>query len=339
MIYALKTAPTANDEFSQPKIFQDLKNGKGRFGWSFTNNGNLLEIQNLLQGNDWNYSSLDDSQHEIWSNTNFLLNIEINDYIVYINLPSYGRCSIGKVTNKYNFDKGFFCDDFDYAEGCLDFRHYIPVKFMGDFLRNGRNVHPHLYRRLVLQGRWWRIYAEEEFNELLNSLDEEKGNIEITLDHTLNLFSEEIEEDLKSINQKILHTHPNKSLEEFIAFILKGIPIVFPESVEIKKGRSDFGADIIAEYRNEIINSVEKIAIQAKAYEGTMGYQKAINDIDQAFKHDNSFTQGLIIGTAIEISNEFENALENLRKKHNKPIGLLIGTDLAKWVLKFLNLS
>lgn len=65
-----------------------------------------------------------------------------------------------------------------------------------------------------------------------------------------------------------------------------------------------------------------------------MDYKRAIEDIKRAFATDNTFTQGLIIGTALSITKEFENALDELREKIQKPIGVIVGSDFAKWVLK-----
>lgn len=198
-------------------------------------------------------------------------------------------------------------------------------------------MHPHLYRRLVLQGRWWRIYADKEFNSLLKALKEGKAAKKITFEQTLKTFANELQPDFEQITNKILHNFPNKSLEEFVAYILKAAPNVISESVAVKKGASDFGADVIFEYRNELINTIEKVAVQAKAYKGVMGYKRAIEDIEKAFATDNTFTQGLIIGTALSITKEFETALDELRDKSQKPIGIIVGSDFAKWIFKSSN--
>jgi hypothetical protein len=195
-----------------------------------------------------------------------------------------------QATGKYSFDEGICCDDFrSYAENSRDFRHYIPVNFVNTFLRKDQYVHPYLYRRLVLQGRWWRIYAEKEFQDLSKSLGHVIKAKENTFEFTLKLLEDEIESDLKNIDNKILHTFPNKSLEEFLAHILRNITNVIVTSVEVKRGRSDFGADIVFQHKNEIINSVEKVAVQAKAYEGKMGYKRAVEDIKKAFITDENF--------------------------------------------------
>ncbi len=156
----------------------------------------------------------------------------------------------------------------------------------------------------------------------------------LTFEQCLDNLSNELKPDFEQITTKILHNFPNKSLEEIVAYTLEAFPNVINKAVEQKKGRADFGADIIFEYRNEIINTDEKVAVQAKAYEGTMGYKKAIEDIRKAFETDSSFTQGLIIGTALSITDEFKSELQNLRDEFQKPIGIVIGSDFAEWILK-----
>jgi hypothetical protein len=217
MIYAIKTFGTENDELVQPRIFEDLKNGKARFGWSFQNSADLREIYKILEDKNWEYGKIDEKRMRFWSMGGFLLDIRRGDYLVYINLPEKGQCAVVQATEEYSFDEGIYCDDFrSYAENSRDFRHYIPVNFVNTFLRKGQYVHPYLQRRLVLQGRWWRIYAEQEFQDLWKSLEHAVETKENTFEFTLKLLEEEIKADLKNINNKILHTFPNKSLRQIL---------------------------------------------------------------------------------------------------------------------------
>lgn len=154
MLYAIKTIGTVNDSLVQPMIFEDLRNGKARFGWGYTEESNLREIRDILLASKWNLSVLNETQAHFWSKASFLLNIQEGDYLIYVNLPEYGHCSIAQAIGDYSFDDGINYDGFStyQAQDNKDFRHFIPVSFVNTFLRNGDYVHPHLYRRLVLDG-------------------------------------------------------------------------------------------------------------------------------------------------------------------------------------------
>jgi len=175
MIYALKTIGTGNDEYVQPKLFEEIKKGKARFGWSYENSSDLNQIEKTLKANNWDFNKLVDDQAEVWDKGNFLLNIKTGDYLVYINQPQYGYCTICLSQGEYSFDDGIHCDDFTHADDGNDFRHFIPSKFIGTFSREfAKSVDVKLYRRLVLLGRWWRIKTEEEFSSLLESVKQEQ---------------------------------------------------------------------------------------------------------------------------------------------------------------------
>ena len=62
---------------------------------------------------------------------------------------------------------------------------------------------------------------------------------------------------------------------------------------------------------------------------------KAVDDIDRAFDYYPEAEMGLIVSTAIASTEAFESALERLREKTKKPVSLLIGTDLAAFLLRF----
>jgi len=334
-IYALKTkSDYANDREIQEQLFNELKQGIARYGWSYEDDADLQLIRKLKSGGNVQSKTPNQEQSYIWKRTSFLLDLEEGDYLVYINLPEYGKCTIAKVLGGgYSFDGGIRC----HSEGGMvykDFRHCLPVQFINTFDRRGSLVHPHLYRRLVLQGNHWQVSAEDEFNDLLKALEEGRKETERTFEITLDQLKNELESPCKEIAKKVLHVFPNKSLEELIEHVLKSIPEVFEDSVKILKGRADKGADLVFEYKNEIVEVVERVAVQAKAYEGKMQYKRAVDDIRRAFDSDDSFTQGLIVSTADDVSDEIEAELDRLRNQSGKPIGLLYGAEFARWVMR-----
>ncbi len=79
----------------------------------------------------------------------------------------------------------------------------------------------------------------------------------------------------------------------------------------------------------------KKCVVQVKSYEGQMSDTRAVDDIGRAFEQYPDADMGLIISTAEDRSQNVDAALDQLREKVKKPVGLLIGRDLARFVLRY----
>ena len=121
------------------------------------------------------------------------MDIAENDYAVYINVPVWGQCTLAKVEGEYYFD---------YED--VDFNHRFPVypDTVIVFGRNDNVVHPALSARLKLRGRWWTIYAEEEFNLLLDTLQAGAEPAQRVPEDNLRHLSEEMWNPLSDIADK-----------------------------------------------------------------------------------------------------------------------------------------
>ena len=130
MIYALKAHKDWNE-----RILESLKGGQGRFGWSYIENADLEKLQKRIEEKGWD--SLNDGEKDCYQE--FLLRLEEGDYVVYINLPAWGQCTLARVTGKYYWDGS---DD--------DFNHRFPVcpESVREFNRNDARVMPALSARL-----------------------------------------------------------------------------------------------------------------------------------------------------------------------------------------------
>ncbi len=85
----------AGDDEVVESIYQAVKNGKSRFGWSLKKDNNL---------------KLKDVWTEEHSKQLFLLEVERGDWIVHINTPVWGECTAVQVLSKYDFDDGLELD-------------------------------------------------------------------------------------------------------------------------------------------------------------------------------------------------------------------------------------
>ncbi|GMO42949.1 MAG: restriction endonuclease [Termitinemataceae bacterium] len=262
--------------------------------------------------------------------TRFLLNIKPEDWIVHINVPTWGKCTAAKVKGAYTFEKN------DNQFG--DFRHTIPVdtETLITFDRNNQNVLPEISNKLKLRGRYWRIYATNEFLTSIENLKNNSISIPDNASHGLFYLKEGLKKYLPQITEIIQKNHPKKNLEEFIAFIFSKLP-----NTEVKINGSgygtDNGADIIVNYTTGLpicnLQKEETLVIQVKSFIGTHTDSTAVTQIKEAINHYNADV-GLILSTA-KPSDELLDKIEEAKAEIEKPIVLIAGDDVANFVLKY----
>ena len=304
-IYALKgTGDTDTDVLT---IHKSLTEGIGRFGWSYIETADLNELKCRIDADGWD--TLTREEQDCYQG--FLLDLKENDYVVYINVPEWGKCTLARVTDSYFWS---FDDN--------DFNHRFPVNPESIFVfdRNDAIVHPSLSRRLKLQGRYWRIYTHEEFDSLVKALKERKEGKQRTSETNLALLKQEIQPALEEITKKIQHTHPNFDLEELFEETFKKIPGV--QKVTRHRGRGDHGADLTVVFESGIpipgLQQQHTCLVQVKSFEGEHWNTRAVDDIRKAFGHYPQADMGLIVSTATASSEELDNALNELQKENRK---------------------
>ena len=315
-IFALKAPPAAEQV---KKIDRSLQGGEGRFGWSYVESADLRQLDERIEQNGWN--SLNNDEKHCYQH--FLLSICPNDYVVYVNLPSFGKCTVAKVTG---------CYEWRYEDDDFNHRFAIDVSSLRVFDRDDARVHPYLSARLKLPRRQWRVYAEREFQNLLDVL--ERGAEEHrarTPEDSLSYLQKGSKEHLDRIADGINRTYPGKELEELIAATLKRVPGV--RRVEHMKGRADRGADLEVEIET-IPPLVQNLVVQVKSYEGEISDTKAVEDIANTI---DDADMGLIVSTATSVSVDFRDAMDKLKEEKHKPVELLYGSELAHFVLKYMD--
>ena len=295
------------------KVFTSLKNGEGRFGWSSVETGDLRKLEERIKAGE----NLSDEERACWHP--FLLRIAPDDYVVYVNVPEWGQCTLAKVTGEYQWrweDK--------------DFNHRFPVDAASvrTFDRNDKMVRPYLSARLKLRGRKWTIYAETEFSLLLAKLAEGEQPEQMTDAHRLLYLREAVEPHLEEIGIAAHHTHPNVSLESLVKTALERVPGV--REVRRMRGRADKGADLEVEIET-IPELLQTLVVQVKSYEGAFNDLSAVRDIERTI---DDADMGLIVSTATSVSEAVKAAIDGLREDKGKPVAVLYGSQLGAFLLK-----
>lgn len=313
------------DSTHRPFVINSLKEGISRFGWSYIDSADLR----ILEPKPW--AEMTKDEITIWKQSHFLLNIKKDDWVVHINVPSWGLCTAGKVVEEYNFEE----EDTEVS----DFRHFLKLDKSSiiQFDRNGKTVHPEISRKLKLRGRYWRVYSEKEFFETISNVSTNSVSIKDGDTIGTHYLKKEITPLLIKITERIQKTHPEKKLEYFLADIFRNIPNVTDVKVNGSGWGTDFGADIIVKYQSGLsilnLQKEETLVVQVKSFQGVHWETNAVNQIKTAIDKYQANT-GLIITTA-QSSENLEKAVEELSTELDKPISLMAGDNVAKFVLKY----
>ena len=318
---------TGHEEF----VGRSLREGVARMSWGYLiedgsapRDGDMGRIRRQIEADGWNSLAQGDKDRHL----GFLLELGAGDWIVYVNMPSYGRCIAARVTGDYYWD----------AANHSDCNHCLPIDLGSiiEFDRNDARVHPALSARLKLQGRSWRITVPDEFRSSLAAVRDDPEPRERTVDHGIDFWLQEIEGDLVRITQALQSNHPNYDLEKLLEAAFRRLDRVI--EVERRGGASDHGADLLVTFRgSSLIPSLERpevCVVQVKSYTGTHSNVQAVRDIERAFEHYPEATQGLIVSTAERTAPEFDAALDDLATGSGKPVAVLVGKDVALFVIE-----
>lgn len=75
--------------------------------------------------------------------------------------------------------------------------------------------------------------------------------------------------------------------------------------------------------------------VQVKSYQGTHSSTQAVEDIRRAFKNFPQAGAGIIFSTAENTGPELDAALDQVRTELNKPVRLIVGAEVAVFILRY----
>ena len=273
-----------------------------------------------------------------------LLDIEEGDWVIQKHCPEWGKCLAAKVIKKYSFDSLADIETnrkngFKHV-GVGDGRHVLGIDKQSviAFDRNNPNVIPIISAKLKLMGRLTKL-KPEFVNDFLLSIDNLKKNLANNIPEgeskEIFYFKKESYEVLTKITKKLHRTHNAKKLENFFQRVfnqIEGINVI-PNGSGWK---SDYGADIILEIHNKFEwltdEIIRKVVVQIKSYEGD---NHKISDIDQVKQGIEKFKadEGILITTA-NSTDELEKKAKDVSEEIGRPIKIIAGEDVAKFVIK-----
>jgi hypothetical protein len=305
-----------------PHLVAEVRAGRARFGWGNQDGFDLIEIRRRIAAGG--RQTLEPEVANAWSYAWFLLDVKVGDYFVYVNLPKWGEVTIVRIAGADSLSPYSFSGVWD-RDKQGDFRHVLPCEFVASIDRNDLRVPPLLGRRMKLQGASYRTRAREQFEELLRALaEDDKGKT------ARQRLAADLDAQLGQVAASMQQHFPAKNLEPLVREVLERLPGV----TSVRKGPDTNGADLEMDFESGLavsgLGRNELCAVQVKSYQGTMDYDRAIEDLRKAFASSRPYTCGLIVSTAVELTPAFEQKLEELRSATGKPVGVLFGRDLAQ---------
>lgn len=301
-----------------------LYNGISRFGWSSANNAdlNILKLKNL--------SNINRVELEYWNKAKFLLNIKPGDWVVHINLPKKGYCIAAKVVGKYEFD--------EYETKCRDYKHILTIDISSliKFDRNDAAILPKISSQLKLRGSSWMLSDTQSFLESIKNIKLNLAPRKRDSNDKILYLQKSVEPLFTAITEKINCYYPKDKLRFLIATVMEKIPNLF--SVEIKYDGTFFLNNGEIYVTTQIINPVtgtikkELLLVLINLYENELFETSIKNQIEEAI--DIYKIDAVMI---VDINNKTPNLKENLNQlstEINKPINLLAGNDVTKFIVK-----
>ena len=300
-VYALKV-----DDGWSWLVHEALKNGEGRFGWSYVETANLHDLRSRIVGDGWN--SLDEEERDCYQE--LLLSLKDGDYVVYVNVPEWGQCTLAAVTGPYLWR---------WADN--DFNHRFPVDpdSVRSFHRNDPMVAPPLRARLKLRGRCYRLHAEEEFATLAAALRRGVKPAPAVLADN--------QRDLAAAAEKIRRMQPHSDLERLVEQVFRRVP-------GVRSVTRQGGADLVVELEpGSIPQLAQTLVVQVRSDRGALGDPAAVADIRRAFGACGA-DMVLVVSAAATRDPLLERELDRLREAAMKPVAWLAGDELAAFFLR-----
>ena len=318
---------TADSQWPIPGIFDELRRGRARIGWSSANDQDLRKIQKKVDEG----KPLNEAQVAAKRCLGFLNRVGKEDYLLYPNQPERGRFCIAQVTGKYgysNADAGIW----------NDFRSFRPCELISsEPVAMYDEIVPDQFRqRLGRPGRFSEVYDTGPLSIVLSGLPK-AGNLQ---DGSNQSAIERIHDELR---EKL----PNAISREFgranlarnfcrELFDRMGYAV---DSVSVQEGPSEAGSDVVVTVGDHLFpDMVEfQIGVQVFSAKGSVSAPFVRGKLNQLLKgwDDNNLHYGTLLTTGY-LSDEAREVL----RMHNQAspdhlVRLIDGEELADLFLKY----
>ncbi len=269
-----------------PGVFESLKAGKARIGWSGSDDLDLRAIRQK-GGN-----SLTELQQEALRCHGFFDRVNIGDLLIYPNQPKRGKFCIARVTGEYEY-----AAKEDSIDG--DFRSFRPCELLppGPIDKSDPIVHPFVRARLGLQGRFYEPSGVDLFLDLVQRLPLAGKRPDQARDVDVKeRFGRILGGIVPGVAQLIHREFPRAELSRlFCKELFEGMG----HSVEITEGPSEKGADVVVTVQDELLEQEFKVGVQVASFDEDVSADTLRRKLDQLLSGwgDNLLDFGVLLTT------------------------------------------
>jgi hypothetical protein len=304
------------------KIFEQLKSGSSRFGWSYDDNLNLERIIESEKSGAW--ESLSAAQKDAWYGHGFVDRASIGDLLFYPNIPKYGEFCIAEISDRYEFldaQKGID-GDFRSSRGCRLITT-TPIQ------KSDAIVPPSIRNKIGLQRRFYGLYVDDE--DVTSLLDNLKNQGRATGDYKLYLANMTLPH-YQNLAREWPRFFPKADLSRALESFLK---LRGETGVDLREGPSESGADLVIEVSHPFLDRPIVIGIQVGSYEGSVGATTVREKLNQLLNgwSDNSLDYGCLV-----LTGEWTEAAREELRRHNetekRKVKGIDGEGLARMLLQ-----
>ena len=313
---------TADDGQPVPGVFDELKAGRARIGWSYQDNLDLrLLFIRIEQG-----KQLDEDERDARRCLGFLTRVNSEDYLLYPHQPDRGLFSVVQVKGDYYYstDKDGLSEDFRSFRPCL-LKTPEPVDMYDEI------VPSQLRQRLGRPGRFSQVSDTSSLFIFLEALPE-AGHQQ---DGSNRASVHRIHNELRGKLPEALHREFSRAdlSRQFCSDLFDRMGY----SPEVQEGPAEAGSDVVVTVGNPLLPVEFRIGVQVFSYQGNVkepALQSKLGQLLGGWK-DNSLDYGVLLTTG-RCTEAAKAALRNHNKKEPAlQVRLIDGDDLADLFLKY----
>ena len=311
-------------------VFNELKAGRARIGWSWLDN---LDLRLLLEKIEQE-KPLDGNEQAARRCLGFLTRVKSEDYLLYPHQPDRGKFSVVQVTGEYDYstDKDGLDEDFRSFRPCL-LKTPKPVD-MYDAI-----VPSQLRHRLGRPGRFSQVYDTAPLFRFLEDLPGQ-DDCKTTSNQMSEMSLQRIHNELRGKLPEALHREFSRAdlSRQFCRVLFDRMGY----TTDVQEGRYEAGSDIVVTVGNPLLPDELRIGVQVFSYEGDVQKSALQRKLDQLLGgwETNSLNYGVLLTTgrcseAAVAALRDHNRVESLKKENLKRLVRLIGgNDLADLFLQ-----
>lgn len=311
-------------------VFDELKAGRARIGWSWKDH---LDLRSLLGKLD-RQEQLDKDEQYTRRCLGFLTRVNPEDYLVYPHQPERKRFVVVQVKGDYDYSTE--------EEGLdEDFRSFRPCLLITQEpvdMYDGR-VASDLRYRMGVPGRFSQISDPTSFFMFLETYQSGPAGEDRQRSGSKRNRVDRIHDKLRGILPEILRREFSRAdlSRNFCSDLFKRMGY----TPQVQEGPHEAGSDLVVEVNHPLLPGDFRIGVQVFAYKDEVEESSLRSKLEQLLEgwDDNSLDYGVLLTTGRctpkAVAALIDHNKKNKKTNKDRPVRLIEGDELADLFLKY----